>query len=69
MSNIEILIEVASKHNITVKKMLSKSRKQNIVMARIEAARRLRELGYSLERIGMALHRDHSTIAYYLKTT
>lgn len=44
----------------------SKSRKQDLVEQRVEAARLLKASGQTLEQIADTLNRDHSTIVYYL---
>lgn len=64
-----IIEEVCRKRQICQRDLLGKFHDQNLVEARKEAARRMREeCSYSLPKIGTVLNRDHSTIVHYLKT-
>ena len=66
MNHIELIKAIAIRRGVPVKDIFGPCRKQALVDARIEIARRLRQEGYSHERIGQVLHKDHSTITYYL---
>jgi hypothetical protein len=63
----ELLNEVIKKHSISLEAIFEKNREANVVAARQDFAIRARRAGYSLPRIGKAVHRDHSTIFYLLK--
>lgn len=62
----QILQQLADESGYSVEEILGRERTQPLVVLRIEAARRLRTLGYSMPTIGKVLGRDHSTITYYL---
>lgn len=62
-----IILRVCKERNISIIQLLSKSRKQHLVKARIEVTRRAKDKGHTLTRIGEELGRDHSTIHHYLK--
>lgn len=65
-SDIDIVAEVSERRGISPMALMSRCRCRNLVYARIEIAKTLRERGYTIEHIGMILHRDHSTIVYYI---
>ena len=62
----QIIQEAAQKHGITVSELIGESRCKHYVIARQEAAYRIRkECGYGLPRIGKLLGgRDHTTILH-----
>ena len=63
-----ILNEVAKRHMISPKDILSNSRRNFIVVARQEVCWRLhKELKMSLPQIGRRLNRDHTTILHSLR--
>lgn len=61
-----IIVEVARSFRVEPAKISSVGRKQALVLARVEVARRLDARGYSTSKIGTILQRDHTTIVYYL---
>jgi chromosomal replication initiation ATPase DnaA len=62
------LNEVALKHGVSPREILSPFRDKPIVSARYELFWRLRvERKYSFGRIGLLLDRDHSTVVYGVK--
>ena len=63
----EILEEIESHFGLEPGDLLSRSRIAHLVRARQVTAWIFRDQGYSLEAIGNALARDHSTIAHTLK--
>ena len=63
----EILKEIESHFGLEPGDLLSRSRIAHLVRARQVTAWIFRDQGYSLEAIGNALARDHSTIAHTLK--
>lgn len=62
-----IINEVAKKHHVNPARVVGRDRLQDVVLVRLLVARRLRERGYSLPRIGAALRRHHTTVLYYLR--
>jgi len=61
--NIKRIKETVSiQTGVSVKELESKSRKRNIHQARKIAMKRCRELDITLERIGEAFNRSHSTV-------
>ena len=62
----EIAIDTCQKYKITVKDLVSKNRKYNLVCARAEMCKIARLHGYTLVEIGLFLHRDHTTMMHYL---
>ncbi len=62
MENKELLNEVIAKYEVN-----TKSRKRDKVYARFVISRYLKNKGWSLQKIGKALNRDHSSIVYGLK--
>lgn len=63
----KILAEVASKHRIGVQDIKSRHRKNYLVTARIEVARRLfGEAGMPVNQIARVMKRNHSTVNYYI---
>ena len=68
MSPNDIIQEVINLYDISLGDFLGKKRHHEIVVARKEAAKRLKaELNLSLNDIGRRFNKDHSTILYYLK--
>lgn len=62
----EIILDVLHRHGLTMEELISRSRKEHLVDARVEVASRLVDLGFSYNRIGKVLERDHSTVAFWL---
>jgi hypothetical protein len=62
MENKELLNEVIAKYEVN-----TKSRKRDKVYARFVISKYLRNKGWSLQKIGEELNRDHSSIVYALK--
>lgn len=58
---------VADVMGLDAEKITSKSRNQKMFFARMQCAVVLRQCGYSLHRVGMAINRDHSTVLYVLR--
>lgn len=58
----EVVAQVAHKHGLAPKDILSASRTAPIVRARHECWRRLRERGWSYPAIARAFDRDHTTV-------
>ncbi len=58
---------VALEHNITVRELVSTSRRADHVQARFQLYEELRGIGASLKLIGIMAHRDHSTVIYGLR--
>ena len=54
-------------HGITLNEAKSKSRRPDILLARIEIVKKLRSEGYSLPMIGRFLNKHHTSIIYYTK--
>jgi hypothetical protein len=72
MSREEMLIlnAVANQHFVTLEEIISKSRKREIVDARMQAMVIFYGyLFYSLKRIGLLFNRDHSTVLHAINTT
>ncbi|PHR57914.1 MAG: hypothetical protein COA43_11085 [Robiginitomaculum sp.] len=64
----QIMREVSTKHFISIPKMKSPSRVQDVCRARGEAICRIRkELGKSYPWIGAYFNRDHTAIMYVIK--
>jgi chromosomal replication initiation ATPase DnaA len=66
----QIIYRVAKSHGVSFADIKGNSRKQMYVLARQEAAYRLRtERGLTLQQIGKLLgHKDHTTILHAIKT-
>jgi len=66
----QIIYRVAKSHGVSFADIKGTSRKQMYVLARQEAAYRLRmERGLTLQQIGKLLgHKDHTTILHAIKT-
>lgn len=66
----QIIYRVAKGHGVSFADIKGTSRKQKYVLARQEAAYRLRmERGLTLQQIGKLLgHKDHTTILHAIKT-
>ena len=62
----EIILDVLHRHGVTRDELMSRSRREKYVDARVEIASRLADLGFSYNRIGKILDRDHSTVAFWL---
>jgi len=62
MENKELLNEVIAKYEVN-----TKSRKRDKVYARFVISKYLKNKGWSLQKIGKELNRDHSSIIYALK--
>jgi predicted transcriptional regulator len=62
----EIILDVLHRHGVTIDELMSRSRREKFVDARVEIASRLVDLGLSYNRIGKILERDHSTVAFWL---
>jgi hypothetical protein len=62
MENKELLNKVIAKYEVN-----TKSRKREKVYARYVISRYLRNKGWTLQKIGGLLNRDHSNIVYGLK--
>ncbi len=62
MENKELLNEVIAKYEVN-----TKSRKRDKVYARFVISKYLKNKGWSLQKIGEELNRDHSSIVYALK--
>lgn len=64
-----ILIAVANKHHVDPDEVLSPSRSQPLVKARMEAVYRIRtELNYSYPQISKYFSRDHATILHSMRS-
>jgi len=63
--NIErIKEEISIQTGVSIQELESPSRKQHIVRARRIAMKRCRQSGATLERIGVAFNRNHSTVIH-----
>ena len=60
------LREVAEEYMVEPSELVSKSRKQEVVEARVEVAKRLWGAGLDMTQIGKVLLRHRSTISYHL---
>jgi len=60
--------EVSTKTGVSIEELESRSRKQHIVRARNIAMKRCRKSGVTLERIGSAFNRHHSTVIHSIST-
>jgi len=58
---------IAETLNISEEQITSKSRSQKLFFARMLTAVVLRQCKYSLQRIGAAINRDHSSVIYILR--
>lgn len=62
-----IIKAVCDCYNITDDELLSKIKERHLVDARKTASYLIRfRLGYTLGKVGIAMKRDHSTIAHYM---
>lgn len=61
-----IVDEVAAHYGLDPGLLISPCRVERVFRARIEVAKRLRAIGYSMPRIGKVLNKDHTSIVYYL---
>lgn len=62
------LVDIAAAGmGVKASEIMGHCRNRELVEARKWVARDLRASGYSLEQIGRALNRDHTTIMHYLK--
>ncbi len=62
----DVIRRVAADFHIPLDLIMGKCRWRDVVLARAEAARRLRLRGYSSPKIGAMLGKDHTTILFYL---
>lgn len=62
----ELLNEIAARHGIRIRDILSSNNSALVVGARKEAAAALRELGLSYPTIGAILRKHHTSILHYL---
>jgi hypothetical protein len=65
----ELVVEMAHAHNLEVRAVRSERRDEDLVWCRWDIARRAKELGFTLQPIGRALNRDHTTVLYGLAQT
>jgi chromosomal replication initiation ATPase DnaA len=64
----KIIQKTCRKWQVTYTDVLSSSREQELLFARMMIAKFLRQYtGYSLTKIGSLVNRNHSTITHYLK--
>ena len=63
-----IIEAAAHEYGLTVEDILGDSRRRQIVAARWEAARRLREAGLSYPHIGELLNRHHTTVMHAVRS-
>jgi hypothetical protein len=63
----EYVVAVAEFKNIRVSELRSDSREMELVRTRAIIAKRARENGYTLQAIGRALNRDHTTIIHAIR--
>jgi len=63
----EIIQSVLRQHHVDREEFFSHCRHQDLVVARIDAAKQLREVGKSIGQIAIALKRSRDTIRYYLE--
>lgn len=61
-----VMRDVAQAHGTTVAELRSRHKPARLVRARIDAARRLTDLGYTRTLVGRIMRRDHTTISWYL---
>ena len=61
-----IIREIAALRHVDPYKIIGQSRSEKVFRARIEVTRALDARGYSTQRIGAMLNKDHSTIVFYL---
>ena len=67
MKQAELILKgVSEKTGIPVEKIVSKSRANSLVTARLNASIQMRACGMTLSEIGNALNRDHSAITHLL---
>lgn len=62
-----VLREVASEWLVSVIDLVSRSKRLPLVEARIDAAKRLHQMGMNQKEIGFILNRDRTTILYHLR--
>lgn len=63
----KIILDICEKHGVSLVRFMGPQREQNIVKARIECSKTLRDHGLSFPRIGELMNRHHSTIIHHLK--
>jgi chromosomal replication initiation ATPase DnaA len=63
----DIIREVCEKRGISKKELLSKRRYRYLALARREISQRAYRWDYSLEQIGRAINRDHTTVLHHLR--
>jgi DNA-binding CsgD family transcriptional regulator len=62
----QLISEVAARHGATVELILQRRKPRRLLAARIEIAMALVARGYSCQRIGNVMNRNHTTVCYYL---
>jgi chromosomal replication initiation ATPase DnaA len=63
----KILEDVANTSKIPLWRILSKDRTDRVVTAREIAAKRMRQIGMTLEDIGEAINRNHATVIHLIE--
>ena len=63
----EELRRAAAEHTVTARSLLGPSRHKNVVAARLEVMRFLRQRGYSYPQIGRLFEMHHATVMHHLK--
>lgn len=66
MKSRDIIRAVAHEHGLQPGDILGRDRFGHFIAARREAMVRLREAGFSYQRIGEFLGRDHSTVVFHI---
>lgn len=66
---VDALVEhISERSKVSLGQMRGKSRKENVVFARLYISYKLRSLGYKLQQIADILNVTHPSVMYYLKT-
>ena len=63
----ELAKEYCEKNNLSFKEITSKCGTWDVVKRRVKVARYLLSMGFTLEAVGYALNKDHTTIGHYKK--
>lgn len=62
----EIVSDVSARYGLSIGLIVGPSRAYRLVLARVEIAQRLHARGYTNAQIARVLHRDRTTVVYYL---
>lgn len=62
----DILKQVAGERGLSVEDVTGKSKRKELLLARLEIIARLRAAGFGIARMGRLLNRNHSTISHHV---